>query len=38
MKVFDVDGDFIDPAGQKTRTHDFTFNNAPGLELRDHLT
>lgn len=35
MKVFDVDGEFMDPAGKSSRTHDFTFNNAPVLELRD---
>lgn len=38
MKVFDVDGNggnFMDPAGEKSHTHDFTFNNAPVLELRD---
>lgn len=38
MKVFDVDGDFMNPAGEKSRTHDFTFNNAPILELRDVST
>jgi hypothetical protein len=38
MKVFDVDGDFIDPEGARTRTHVFTFNNAPVLELRDFPT
>jgi hypothetical protein len=35
VKVFDVEGDFMDPAGEKSHTHDFTFNNAPVLELRD---
>jgi hypothetical protein len=35
MKVFDVDGEFMDPAGRESRTHDFTFNNAPVLEPRD---
>lgn len=35
MKVFDVEGDFMDPAGRASRTHDFTCNNAPVLELRD---
>jgi hypothetical protein len=35
MKVFDVDGDFMDHEGARSRTHDFTFNNAPVLELRD---
>ena len=35
MKVFDVHGDFLDPAGAQSRTQDMTFNNAPMLELRD---
>lgn len=35
MKVFGVKGHFMDPEGAQTRTHDFTFNNAPVLELRD---
>jgi len=35
MKVFDVEGDFMEPEGAQSRTHDFTFNNAPVLELRD---
>lgn len=37
MKVFNVDGPggFLDTAGQQTHTQDFTFNNAPLLELRD---
>ena len=37
MKVFDVDGpgDFLDAAGRNSRTQDFTFNNAPLLELTD---
>lgn len=35
MKVFDVDGEFMDPAGEQSRSHDFTFNNAPLIELRD---
>ena len=35
MKVFDVEGDFMEPQGVECRTHDFTFNNAPVLELRD---
>ncbi|KAM0723508.1 hypothetical protein Q7P37_000495 [Cladosporium fusiforme] len=35
MKVFDVDGEFMDPAGEESRSHDFTFNNAPLIELRD---
>ncbi len=37
MKVFDVDGPggFLDSAGEQTHTQDFTFNNAPLLELKD---
>ena len=37
MKVFNVDGpgNFLDAVGEKTHTQDFTFNNAPLLELRD---
>lgn len=37
MKVFSVDGPggFLDEAGDKTHTQDFTFNNAPLLELTD---
>ncbi|KAK5732264.1 hypothetical protein LTR17_010710 [Elasticomyces elasticus] len=35
MKVFGVDGAFMDEAGSKTKTQDFTFNNAPLLELTD---
>ena len=37
IKVFQVNdlGPFLDPAGEETRTQDFTFNNAPVLELRD---
>ena len=37
MKVFGVDGpgDFLDSAGEQTHTQDFTFNNAPLLELTD---
>lgn len=38
MKVFNVDGTFLDPVGEKTKTQDFTFNNAPILELRDVTT
>lgn len=38
MKVFDVEGNFLDPAGERSRTQDFTFNNAPVLELRDAKT
>ena len=37
MKVFDVDGpgEFLNSIGQQTHTQDFTFNNAPLLELTD---
>lgn len=37
MKVFNVDdaGPWLDEAGQISRTQDFTFNNAPILELTD---
>lgn len=37
MKVFNVDGPgkFLDPIGEETHTQDFTFNNAPLLELTD---
>lgn len=35
MKVFDVNGDFLDDQGTRTKTQDFTFNNAPMIELRD---
>jgi len=37
MKVFGVNGPggFLDEAGEKTETQDFTFNNAPLLELTD---
>nr|POE99480.1 uncharacterized protein y4il [Quercus suber] len=37
MKVFDVDGPgaFLSGAGEAAHTQDFTFNNAPMLELRD---
>ncbi|MCJ1334115.1 hypothetical protein MMC10_010822 [Thelotrema lepadinum] len=35
MKVFDVPGPFLSPAGESTHTQDFTFNNAPTLELKD---
>lgn len=38
MKVFNVEGSFMDPAGDRTKTQDFTFNNAPVLELRDVKT
>ena len=37
LKAFGVDGpgDFMHDAGEQTRTQDFTFNNAPLLELTD---
>lgn len=35
MKVFDVDGSFLASEGEKSHTQDFTFNNAPLLELTD---
>ena len=35
MKIFNVDGNFMDPVGERTRTQDMTFNNAPILELKD---
>ncbi|KAK5687746.1 hypothetical protein LTS10_001886 [Elasticomyces elasticus] len=35
MKVFGVEGAFMDEAGSKTKTQDFMFNNAPLLELTD---
>ncbi|KAK3673075.1 hypothetical protein LTR78_006915 [Recurvomyces mirabilis] len=36
MKVFDVDGgSFLDSACRRTKTQDFTFKNAPLLELPD---
>jgi len=35
MKVFNVEGTFMDPKGEQTHTQDFTFNNAPLLELRN---
>jgi hypothetical protein len=38
MKVFNIEGDFLDPTGKQTKTQDFTFNNAPILELRDAKT
>lgn len=34
MRVFNVEGNHLDPIGDKTRTQDFTFNNAPVLELK----
>ena len=38
MRVFDVHGSHLDPIGDETKTQDFTFNNAPVLELRDVKT
>lgn len=38
MKVFNVDGEFLDPVGERTKAQDFTFNNAPLLELTDLST
>lgn len=40
MKVFNVEnsGSWLDEAGEKSHTQDFTFNNAPILELRDITT
>ena len=38
MKVFNVEGSFMDCAGERTKTQDFTFNNTPVLELRDVKT
>ena len=35
MRVFNVNGAHLDEVGDRTRTQDFTFNNAPKLELRD---
>ena len=35
MKIFDVEGSFLDPVGEQSKTQDMTFNNAPVLELRD---
>ena len=35
MKVFHVDGPFLDAAGAASRTQELTLNNAPMLELRD---
>ncbi|EMC92225.1 hypothetical protein BAUCODRAFT_38244 [Baudoinia panamericana UAMH 10762] len=35
MKVFGVDGTFLSPEGENAKTQDFTFNNAPLLELTD---
>ncbi|KAF2719745.1 heme-dependent catalase [Polychaeton citri CBS 116435] len=37
MKVFNVDGagGFLDAVGERTHVQDFTFNNAPLLELTD---
>ena len=38
MKIFNVEGLFMDPVGKRTKTQDLTFNNAPVLELRDVST
>ncbi|KAK9412769.1 putative Catalase [Seiridium unicorne] len=38
LKIFDVEGDFLDRVGTETKTQDMTFNNAPILELRDLKT
>jgi len=35
MKVFNVEGKYMDQNGEQTQTHDMMFNNAPILELRD---
>ena len=35
MKIFNVNGEFMDPIDRKTHTQDMTFNNAPMLELTD---
>lgn len=35
MKIFDIEGEFLDHTGTKTKTQDLTFNNAPLLELTD---
>ena len=35
MKIFNVNGEFLDPIGERTHTQDMTFNNAPMLELTD---
>lgn len=37
MKVFNVDGPgpWLDAKGEQSKTQDFTFNNAPVLELKD---
>lgn len=34
MRVFNVHGKHLDPIGDRTATQDFTFNNAPVLELK----
>lgn len=38
LKVFGIEGDYLDPKGKQVKTQDFTFNNAPILELRDAPT
>lgn len=38
LKIFNVEGKFMDDVGTETRTQDMTFNNAPLLELRDVKT
>lgn len=38
MKVFNVEGEFMDAVGSRNHVQDFTFNNAPILELRDVTT
>ncbi|KAK6073050.1 hypothetical protein SCUP234_08887 [Seiridium cupressi] len=38
LKIFDVEGDFLDRVGTGTKTQDMTFNNASILELRDLKT
>lgn len=38
MKIFNVEGTFMDELGKRSKTQDMTFNNAPLLELRDVKT
>lgn len=38
LKIFDVEGEFLDTVGAQAKTQDMTFNNAPILELRDVQT
>lgn len=38
MKIFDIEGEFLNPVGTQAKTQDMTFNNAPILELRDLKT